>query len=126
MSANKFVLKHRQIEVEYTIGITPGLPALIYNDGGPAAKNFTSSEITMDDTALGSLISVPLLITVDTGGERFGFVLPELDVPPGQTENFTTVGVYETFGGPDSFPHRSPSWRSIELRGTAQTAVVPL
>jgi hypothetical protein len=126
MSANKFVLKHRQIEVEYTIGITPGLPALIYNDGSSAAKNFTSSEITMDDTALGSLISVPLLITVDTGGERFGFFLPELDVPPRQTENFTTVGVYETFGGPDSFPSRSPSWRSIELHGTAQTVAVPL
>ena len=30
MPANKFVLKHHQIEVEYTIGLTPGVPALIY------------------------------------------------------------------------------------------------
>jgi len=35
----------------------------------------------------------PLRQTIDTGGERFGFVLPELDVPQGQSGHFDTVGV---------------------------------
>ena len=48
MSANKFVLKHHHIEVDYTIGITPGLPALIYKDG-PNVKNFQTNEITTTD-----------------------------------------------------------------------------
>lgn len=125
MSANKFVLKHHHIEVEYTIGITPGIPALIYKDGH-SVKNFPANEITTDQTALGSLISVSLVISTDTGGERFGFFLPVLDVPSGQTERFTTVGLYEWFSGPDSVPRRLPSWSCVELHGTAQTVMVPL
>jgi hypothetical protein len=125
MSANKFVLKHHQIEVDYTIGVTPGLTAVTYKDG-PNVKTFKTNEITTDQTALGSLVSVLLVRTVDTGGERFGFYLPQLDVPSGQTENFETAGVYEKFSGPNSIPHRPPSWRCIDMNGTAQTVIVPL
>jgi hypothetical protein len=125
MSANKFVLTHHQIEVDYTVGISPGLTALTYKDGAEV-KTFKSNEITTNDTALGSLVSIPLLLTVDTGGERFGFLLPQIDVARGQTTDFKTVGVHETFGGPDSIPHVAPTWRCIELRGTAQTVIVPL
>ena len=112
--------------MDYTIGITPGLVALVYRDGSSAPKNFTAAEIITNQTGLGTLVSVALVQTVDTGGERFGFFLPLLDVPEGQSEEFRTVGVYETFSGPDSFPHRAPSWRSIELHGTAQTVIVPV
>ncbi len=125
MSANKFVLKHHHIEVDYTIGITPGLPALTYKDG-PNVRTFQANEITTDQTGLGSLVSVSLVRSIDTGGERFGFYLPQLDVPSGQTEKFTTAGVYERFSGPDSVPRRPPSWSCIELHGTAQTVMVPL
>jgi len=125
MSANKFILRHKQIEVDYTIGLTPGLVALTYKDG-PDVKTFKTSEITTDQTAAGSLISVLLVRTIDTGGERFGFFLPQLDVPKGQTEKFATAGVYEKFGGPDSFPHLPPSWCCIDMQGTAQTIIVPL
>jgi len=125
MSANRFVLKRHQIEVEYTLGITPGLTALTYKDGA-VVHNFRSSEITTDETALGTLVSVSLMTTIDTGGERFGFFLPQLDVPMGRSDEFRTAGIYETFGGPDSFPQRPASWRCIELHGTAQTVIVPL
>jgi hypothetical protein len=125
MAANKFVLKHRQIEVDLTLGTTPGIPALFYQDGSSAPKSFTTAQITTDQTGLGTLVSVALAESVDTGGERFGFFLPQLDVPRGQSKEFRTTGVYETFSGPDSIPHRDPSWRCIELHGTAQTVIVP-
>jgi hypothetical protein len=125
MSANRFTLKHHHVEVEYTIGSTPGIPALVYTDGSGTEK-FTSDRITTDETALGKLVSVPLTTSVDTGGERFGFFQPELDVPEGESEEFSTVGVYYRFSGPDSIPHRAPSWRCIELRATAQSVIVPL
>jgi hypothetical protein len=125
MSANKFVLKHHQVEVDYTIGVAPGLTALTYTDG-PDVRTFKTNEITTDQTALGSLVSVLLVRTIDTGGERFGIFLPQLDVPSGQIEKFATAGVYEKFGGPDSFPRRPPSWRCIDMHGTAQTVIVPL
>ena len=125
MPANKFVLKHRQIEVDYTLGITPGLVALTYKDG-PEVKTFKTTEVTTNQTALGTLVSVPLLKTVDTGGQTFGFFLPQIEVPSGQTATFFTVGVYEKFSGPDSVPQVPPSWTCIELEGTAQTVPVPL
>jgi hypothetical protein len=125
MSANKFVLKHHHIEVDYTIGITSALPALIYKDG-PNVSNFQANEITTDETGLGLLVSVSLVKSIDAGGERFGFFLPQLDVPSGQTEKFATAGLYEEFSGADSIPRRPPSWSCIELHGTAQTVIVPL
>jgi hypothetical protein len=136
MAANKFVLKHHQLEVEYTpedpaVGATSGLPVLVYRDGGSIPKSFTGSEVATDQTGLGTLVSVALVTSVDTGGERFGFFLPQLDVPAGESEEFRTAGVYEKGGGPvsilpDSGPRRDPSWRCIELHGMAQTMIMEL
>ena len=113
-----------KMEIDYTIGIAAGLAALMYKDG-PKENTFKSLEITTQETALGSAVSVLALRTIDTGGEMFGF-LPQIGVPSGQTAKFSTVGVSEKFGGPDSFPHLLPSWNSIELHGTAQTVGVPV
>jgi hypothetical protein len=128
MVANKFALKHQQVEVDYTLGGIPGIPALVYRDGSSAPKSFTVSEIMTNQTGLGTVVSVALVTSIETGGERFGFFLPQLDVPMGQSEEFQTVGVYERSGGPDSIlpdsVPREPSWRSIEFRGTAQTVIV--
>jgi hypothetical protein len=125
MSANRFVLKHHHVEIDYTIGITPGLTALTYKNGSEI-KTFKTNEITTEPTALGSLVSVALARTIDSGGERLGFFLPNLDVPMGQSEKFTTVGVYDKFSGPNAIPRRPPAWSSIELHGTAETVIVPL
>jgi len=125
MPANKFVLKGSHVVVDYTIGANPSFTALTYTDGA-FSKSFTPAAVTTNDTGLGELISVPLIVTVDTGGERFGFFLPLIDVPQGQTAHFHTVGVYEMFSGPDSIPHGPSTWRCIELSGTAQTVAVPL
>jgi hypothetical protein len=132
MSANNFVLKHHhhQIEVEYTIGRTPGIPALVYNDGSDV-KSFQTTEITRVETALGSLVSVSLQETkppiVGGGSESFGFFLPDdIQVGPDQIKNFMTAGVYGTFPGPGTGPNSVPSWKCIELHGTARSVTVPL
>jgi hypothetical protein len=64
--------------------------------------------------------------SIDTGGQRFGFFLPLVDVALDQTVLFRTVGIYETFSGPDSVPHRPSTWRCIEMTGTAQSVIVPV
>ena len=125
MPANKFVLKGSNVVVDYTIGGNPSFPALTYSSGA-FHKSFKPDAIKTDDTGLGELVSVALLQTIDAGGERFGFFLPFIEVPSGQTADFDTIGIYETFSGPDSVPHRPSTWRCIELSGTAQTVIVPL
>lgn len=125
MAANYFVLKGSGVEVDYRIGANPSFTALTYT-AGSTVKTFKPAQIETDNTGLGRMVSVALVQTIDTGGERFGFFLPEIDVPQGQTADFKTVGVYETFSGPDSIPHRPTTWRCIEMKGTAQTIVMPL
>jgi len=125
MAANKFNLKGSGVEVEYTIGANPSFPALTYTDGA-FQKSFKPSEILSEDTGLGEMVSVALILSIDTGGERFGFFLPSINVAHGQTAHFHTVGVYETFSGPNSVPHRPSTWRCIEMTGTAQSVIVPL
>jgi hypothetical protein len=125
MSANRFVLKGSGVEVNYTIGANPVIPALVYT-AGAFQKKFKPNEILSENTGLGEMVSVALIRSIDTGGERFGFFLPLIDVVHGQTAHFQTVGVYETFSGPDSFPHRPSTWRCIEMSGTAQSVIVPL
>jgi hypothetical protein len=125
MAANKFVLKGSGVEVDYTIGASEAIPALQYKHG-VFHRSFKAIEVTSDDTGLGELVSVALIKTIDTGGERFGFFLPSIDVPRGETAHFYTVGIYEIFSGPDSVPHRPSTWRCIEMSGTAQTVIVPL
>jgi hypothetical protein len=125
MPANKFVLKGSGVEVDYTIGANPAFPALVYTDGA-FQKTFKPNEILTDGTGLGELVSVALILTIDTGGERFGFFLPLIDVARGQTAHFHTIGVFETFSGPNSVPKRPSTWRCIEMSGTAQSVIVPL
>ena len=125
MAANKFVLKGSGIEVDYTVGANPAFPALVYKDGA-FQKTFKPNQIATENTGLGELVSVPLIISIDTRGERFGFFLPFIDVARGQTANFNSIGVYETFSGPDSVPRRPSTWRCIEMSGTAQSVIVRL
>jgi hypothetical protein len=124
MRANKFILKGAGVDVSYTIGITPGLPEMIYKDGA-FEREFTAREILSNDTGLGELVSVALILTVDTGGQRFGFFLPLVEVAArDKTVHFRTVGIYETFSGPNSIPHRPSTWRCIEMAGTAASVIV--
>ena len=125
MAADKFVLKGAGVEVEYTVGLTPGFTALVYT-AGAFTKKFTTAQVLSNNTGLGELVSVALIQTIDTGGERFGFFLPFIDVARGQTAHFHTVGIYETFSGPDSIPRRPSTWRCIEMVGTAQNVIVPV
>ena len=125
MPANKFVLKGSHVTVEYTIGGNPSFPALTYTDGA-FQRSFKPDAIATGDTGLGELVSIPLVVSIDAGGERFGFFLPSIDVPSGETAHFHTIGIYEMFSGPNSIPHRPSTWRCIEMSGTAQNVIVPL
>jgi hypothetical protein len=123
--ANKYLLHGDGIAVTYIIGGNPTFPSLTFDEGA-THKTFTPAQITTDMTGLGTMVSVALVQTVDTGGTRFGFFLPTLDLKLGQTAPVATIGVFETFSGPDSVPHRPMTWQCVHLHGTAEEVIVPL
>jgi len=122
MPANKFVLKGAGVEVEYANDLIPGLAVLVYKQGA-FQKTFTTNHILTDSSGLGELVSVALVLSADTGGERFGFFLPSIEAPKDQSVAFRTIGVYETFGGHDSVARRLSTWRCIEMAGTAYRVI---
>jgi hypothetical protein len=125
MTANKFILSALGVEVDYTIGVNPAFPALTYKSGA-FQKSFKASEISSENTGLGTIVSFSLIQSIDTGGERFGFFLPFINVTHGHNAHFRTVGVYEMYSGPNSVPRRPSTWRCIEMNGTAENVLVPL
>jgi hypothetical protein len=127
MSANHFVLRHHDVEVEYTVGVTPGIPALTYCDGSSPKKSFTGAEVATDETALGTVVSVPLLQTIDTPvGSGSGSCCRSSTSRRGNRGTSTRWGCTRSSPGPTRSPQAAPSWRGIELHGTAQTVIVPL
>ena len=123
--ANKYVLQGNGIQVDYTIGGNPGFTALTFTEGA-THKTFTPAQITTDQTGLGTLVSVALVQSIDTGGTRFGFFLPDVQVARGQSVPVTTIGAIETFAGPNSVPHRPTTWQCVHLHGTAEEVIVAL
>jgi len=123
--ANKYVLHGNGIQIDYTIGGNPGFTALSFTEGG-MTKNFKPTEITTDYTGLGTLVSVAIVRSIDTGGTRFGFFLPEVQTNMGQQVPVTTIGAFETFGGPDSIPRRPTTWQCVHLHGVAEEVFVAL
>jgi hypothetical protein len=118
-----YALSGGGIQIDYTVG-----SSLVFKQGG-TTKTFTAAEITSDQTGLGTLVSVPLRLTIDTGGSRFGLFLPTVELTVGQSASVTTIGVTETFSGPDSIPRRPTTWQCVCLEGTVTDTwphVVPL
>jgi hypothetical protein len=113
--ANKLTFRGHHIEVDYTIGGNPSVIALSYKKGS-FCKAFRPGEIHADPTVLGSRVSVALVKIIDSGGKLFAFLLPQIDVPQGQTAHFTTVAFFEHFSGPNSIPHRPTTGRLSGLR----------
>jgi hypothetical protein len=111
------------LQIQYTVG-----GSFVFREG-TLTKTFTSAEVTTDNTDLGTLVSVPLVLTIDTGGSRFGVFLPTVELSAGQTASVATVGITEAFSGPDSFPRHPTTWTCVPLQGTVtdtQPHIVPL
>jgi hypothetical protein len=123
--ANHYVLNGNGIQIDYTIGGNPGFTALTFTEGG-TTRNFTPSQVTTDVTGLGTLVSVALVQTIDAGGTRFGFFLPEVQTTLGQKVTVSTIGMFEMFSGPDSIPHRPTTWQCVHLHGMAEEVEVAL
>jgi hypothetical protein len=124
--ANKFTLSGDGIEISYTIGATPSLPALTYQDAS-VLKKFLPSEVRTDATVIGRLITITLELTVDFGSTSFSFFIPDVQVPMGQAVDFNTIGIRSEVRGPVVQPAlQKVTWQTFDLCGKAETVIVPL
>jgi hypothetical protein len=112
------------IVVNYSRTSIAGVPLLSYKDG-ERTLNFSDTEITRVDVAVGELVTVTLDNVVDAFVRTFTILVPKVKLGMGQEVEFDAVGV-ETVDHSGAFvPAPGPrgvlqTYRVHDLHGVAQ------
>lgn len=119
MQPNFFTLSGRGVTITLLLNGVDGRPVLTYHDSHQAT-NFTGDEVTIEDTALGQLVSVTTVKSIDAGYTVLSMVLPTINLL-GDQHHVDTIGVTSahrtTLIGPGH--GQLASYHVIHLHGTA-------
>ena len=97
-AANLFELSHGESTLSYTVSNIAGQPVLIYNNG-KQTKTFTGNEVTRENTALGTLVTVILKSSVDGPRQLLTLVQPEVLVSDGAPQKVSLPVIFHTTAG---------------------------
>ena len=90
---NLYELSGDGIKVTYTLQPIAGPPQFNYDDG-KVSRLFTGDEIrTVVDTDVGTLVSVTILLEIDTGSTSFTVLIPKVGLGASTSEPITTDGI---------------------------------
>jgi hypothetical protein len=100
-------------------------PELRYK-GVEGTFTFFSDRIEIQDSPLGSLISVLLKPNVGAGGLTFTLVLPPVNMGAKKKETFYTLGIKTTSIGNIIAEGAQRTYTVLHLKGLAEIAILPL
>jgi hypothetical protein len=89
---NQYDLSGKHLHVTYSTTGTDGKPHFSYQDL-QQTLSFTGDEIRSVETEIGTLVSVTIRMTVDTGGTTFSVLLPHVNIPGEQSVPIQTFGI---------------------------------
>lgn len=92
---NLYQLSGKQLNITYSTSGIDGKPHFSYQDL-QHTLSFSGDQIRSVETEIGTLVSVTIRMTVDTGGTTFSLMLPRVNIPgeqsvPIQTDGITTL-----------------------------------
>jgi hypothetical protein len=88
----KYELHGAGIHVSYSTTSISGQPLLTYHDAFQV-KNFSGDQINIVQTEIGSLVTVVIHLTVDSGSTTFSLLIPNVILPPSNVANITAEGI---------------------------------
>lgn len=91
-AANVFHLSGHHVHVAYSTGAGGTLDRLEYQDAVQTLP-FTGPDIHVVETDAGTIVSVIIRMTVDTGSTSFSVIIPRTNVDPNATIPIHTYGV---------------------------------
>jgi hypothetical protein len=108
------------IQVTYATSSFAGPPIFNYHDA-TIARKFTGDEIKKVETPIGTLVTVLIHLTVDSGSTTFSLLVPQVNLPPTNiaqitTEGITTLHRMQIVGPPNG---QTELYTTHVLRGTA-------
>ena len=92
VTPNLYQLSGHHLHVTYTTTGLDGRPTLTYQDAHQG-KSFKGDEIRAVECDLGTLVSVTIRMTIDTGSTSFSLFIPRMRIPQGTSSPVHTEGV---------------------------------
>lgn len=89
---NLYQLSGKHLNITYSTSGIDGKPHFSYQDL-QQTLSFTGDQIRSVETEIGTLVSVTIRMTVDTGGSTFSLLLPRVNIPGEQSVPVQTVGI---------------------------------
>jgi hypothetical protein len=122
---NLYQLAGDHLHVSYTTTGIDGQPHLTYQDA-TQTLSFRGEDIRTVSTEIGTLVSVSIRRTVDTGSTAFSLLLPGVALDATNSAAVTTQGIItiHRFSPVPAFNHgQKELYTSVALRGTARFVV---
>src|SRR5260370_32891756 len=90
---NQYSMQAHHLKITYKTDGFQGQPTFHYEDG-KQTKDFRGSDIRVQQTEIGQLVTVTTLITVDTGSTTFSVLIPPVVLSSNSDqEQFHTLGI---------------------------------
>lgn len=134
-SPNQYHLHGRGISVAYypdgfgPVIVDRGRLRLVYQDAHQSLSFYDDDIRTVEVADLGTVVSVTLVMTIDTGSTSFSLLVPDIDLPADQSSVFMhTYGittVHRIFVALIGHP-QSETYTVTPLNGTAAVGPLPL
>ena len=115
-------LKNEKVSINYSTSSITGKPLFNYQDQ-KQTLNFQGDEIRTVETEIGTLITVTLKKTVNTGSTTFSLLIPHINLGYSNEVKIVTNGI-TTFNRFSTIPQfnqgQKQTYKIIRLTGTAQ------
>ena len=92
---DRYQLSSGQLHVSYTTAGLDGQPHFTYQDA-EKRLDFKGGEIRTSTSELGTLVTVSIRVTVDTGSTTFTLIVPNVSVDAGDSAPVATQGITAT------------------------------
>jgi hypothetical protein len=91
-SPNHYALSGNGIHITYSTTTFLGQPSFTYHDSAQN-KTFTGTQIQSVDTEAGTVVSVPIFVSIDSGSTSFSVLIPRVNLGSADSTNITTYGI---------------------------------
>jgi hypothetical protein len=127
---NQFTLHGHNIHVVYTANGFEGKPTFSYHDAAQTLS-FKGDQVKVLDSPIGKLVTVTLRLTPDSGSTQFTLLVPDVNLSASgdkqahiETLGITTLHRFSLV--PSLLVGQLETYSQVDLRGTAQSVIVPL
>jgi hypothetical protein len=125
---NQYSMQSHHLKITYTTDGFQGQPTLHYEDG-KLTKDFKGSDIRVEQTEIGNLVTVTTFITVDTLSTTFSVLIPPVVLTGNSDrEQFHTLGIQTQHKTALVLPANGAreTYEVHTLKGVAALVIVPL